>query len=148
MQKKILLIAFLFAVLFGAAAILMNNQKEEQSQVCFQNFCFNVELAKTVGEITRGLMFRESLGANTGMLFIFEKEGAYPFWMKNTFIPLDIIWINSEKEVVFVSENTRPCKDEYFCLSINPGKNAKYVLEINGGIAEKVGLKIGDKMSF
>ena len=148
MQKKILLIAFLFAVSFGVVAILMDNQKGEKISVCFEDHCFNVELAKTVGEISHGLMFRKSLAVNAGMLFVFEKEGAYPFWMKNTFIPLDIIWINGEKEVVFVSENTQPCKDEYFCPSISHGKNARYVLEVNGGTAEKIGLKIGDQIVF
>ena len=98
--------------------------------------------------MSRGLMFREKMDADKGMLFIFEKEGEYPFWMKNTLIPLDIIWINEDKEVVFISENAQPCNEEYSCSSINPGNNAKYVLEINGGISEKIGLKIGDKANF
>ncbi len=93
-------------------------------------------------------MFREKLDLDKGMLFIFEEEGEYSFWMKNTLIPLDIIWINKAKEVVFISGNTQPCQEEYSCSSINPGKNAKYVLEINAGIAEKIGLKVGDKITI
>ena len=63
-----------------------------------------------------GLMFRENMDSDRGMLFIFEKEGEYPFWMKNTLIPLDIIWINKDKEVVFISENAQPCEEGKPCL--------------------------------
>ncbi len=102
-----------------------------------------VVVAKTEEEIARGLMFRENLEQDKGMLFIFQEEGEYSFWMKNTLIPLDIIWINKNKEVVFISGNTQPCK-EYACPDIDPAKNAKYVLEINGNISKNIGLKVGD----
>jgi len=148
MRKRILLAVFVIAVLFLMAAVLVNNQKGMRGRVCSGPYCFNVELAKTTSEITRGLMFRESLNADSGMLFVFEREGAYPFWMKNTLIPLDIIWISAAKKVVYMSENTEPCKDEYFCPSIEPGKNAKYVLELNGGVAERIGLKTGDPIEI
>jgi len=92
-------------------------------------------------------MFREKLDSNKGMLFIFDREGEYPFWMKNTLIPLDIIWINEKKEVVFISENTQPCEKDP-CLSVNPGKNAEYILEVNGGAAQKIGLNMGDTLNF
>lgn len=146
MKRKIILVAFLLAILAIAMAILMKNKKT--NRVCFRNNCFDVELATTPAKMSRGLMFRKNLDASKGMLFIFKKEGNYPFWMKNTLIPLDIIWINENKEIVFVGKNAQPCAEESPCLSINPGKNAKYVLEINGGLAEKIGLKIGDKMNL
>jgi uncharacterized membrane protein (UPF0127 family) len=63
--------------------------------------------------------------------------------MKNTHIPLDIIWINANKEVVFISEFTEPCKT-FFCPQINPQVNAKYVLEINAGLSQKFDFKVGD----
>lgn len=129
-------------------AILFPPYLKDKNRVCFENNCFNVEIAETDSERSRGLMFREKLDLDKGMLFIFEEEGEYSFWMKNTLIPLDIVWINEVKEVVFIGENARPCTEEYVCPSINPGKNAKYVLEINAGIAEKIGLKIGDKINL
>lgn len=138
----------ILTILAGTAAVLIYSAKEKSNQVCFKNHCFKVDLAKTPAEISRGLMFTEGLAQNKGMLFIFEKDGNYPFWMKNTLIPLDIIWVNGNKEVVFISENNQPCPEESPCLSVNPGKNAKYVLEINGGLAAKIGLKIGDKFNF
>lgn len=148
MKRKIILVAFLLIISLILIAVSMGNKEEKQSQVCFKNYCFNVELAKTAEEINNGLMFRENLDSDRGMLFIFEKEGEYPFWMKNTLIPLDIIWINKDKEVVFVSENTQPCEEGKPCLSVNPDRDAEYILEVNGGTAEKIGLKVGDKITI
>ena len=92
-------------------------------------------------------MFRESLGFNKGMLFIFDKEGEHPFWMKNTLISLDIIWINQNKEIVFISENAQPCRKDP-CRVIEPAEKAKYILEISGGISKEIGLSVGDKVSI
>ncbi len=92
-------------------------------------------------------MFREHLEPDEGMLFVFEEEGVHPFWMKNTLIPLDIIWIDNDRSVVFVSKNTPPCEQEP-CPTINPGKKAKYVLEVCGGTADRIGLKVGDRLVF
>lgn len=138
MIKKILII---FALLFLAGCTTTS------SKVCFKESCFDAEIADSAIERREGLMFREQMGDNQGMLFVFEKEGIYPFWMKDTLIPLDMIWLNSNKEVVFIKNNAPPCGNET-CLDINPGKNALYVLEINGGLAEKNGIKIGDKLDF
>lgn len=115
--------------------------------VCYENNCFNVEIAKTAAQIERGLMYRNQLPNDEGMLFIFNKQGVYPFWMKNTLIPLDIIWINSENKVVSITSNAQPCKS-LMCPSIMPSGTAKYVLELNGGTCEKIGLSIGDLLQI
>ncbi|MCX6815196.1 MAG: DUF192 domain-containing protein, partial [Candidatus Aenigmarchaeota archaeon] len=94
-----------------------------------------------------GLMDRNYLASDKGMLFVFANEGVYPFWMKNTLIPLDMIWLDSDHGVVFISRDTQPCKQDP-CPTINPGKNAKYVLEVNAGVSDRIGLKEGDKASF
>lgn len=140
MVKNLLLIIFI-----SELAILGGCKKNMQSSACFGNHCFLIEISKTDQERQQGLMFRKYLGRNKGMLFIFEKEDIYPFWMKNTLIPLDIIWINSNKEVVFIARNAIPCKDNP-CPSINPQRLAKYVLELNAGTADQTGLKSGDKL--
>lgn len=67
--------------------------------------------------------------------------------MKETLIPLDIIWINSDLEVVDIKENALPCKSD-FCPTFTSSKKAKYVLEINGSLVEKKGIRVGDKASF
>jgi uncharacterized membrane protein (UPF0127 family) len=119
----------------------------KQDMVCFDNTCFHVELAVTPEERTRGLMQRNYLGPDKGMLFIFENEGDYPFWMKNTSIPLDIIWISGNKEVVAINRNSRPC-GENPCLLMSPGRKSRYVLEINAGLSQKINLKMGEQVKF
>ena len=119
----------------------------ESDNVCIKDNCFEVEVVKTPKDRERGLMFRESLDNNAGMLFIFEQSGNYPFWMKNTLIPLDIIWIDEKKEVVFIGENIQPCIADP-CPSYNPSALVLYVLEINAGKAEEIGLEVGDKLEF
>lgn len=146
--KRILLAVFLSIIIFFIIVFIIKNPPAgEENKVCFKNYCFDVELAKTDAERNRGLMSREKLDSDKGMLFVFDREGEYSFWMKNTLIPLDIIWINEKKEAVFISENTQPCKEDS-CPTINPGKNAEYVLEVNGGGAQKIGLNIGDTLNF
>ncbi len=150
MTKKILFI-LLLAVVIVILLFFYNYKKESknstENQVCFKNNCFLVELATTATERASGLMFRSSLAADHGMLFIFNQEDEYPFWMKNTLIPLDIIWFDQNQKVVFISADTPSCQPEN-CPSINPEKEAKYVLELNAGVAFKIGLSVGDKLSF
>lgn len=89
-----------------------------------------VEMAKTEKEIQTGLMFRESLCPDCGMLFVFKEEGLYSFWMKNTLITLDMVFIDANLTVVDVLHAV-PCTGDV-CESYTPGKKALYVLEVNG----------------
>jgi uncharacterized protein len=138
--SKIIIFLAAIAVL-AAGFILMEERNNRESTVCFENNCFKVELALTERDRELGLMSRESLDSDKGMLFIFPEEGDYSFWMKDTLIPLDIIWLDKDGKVVFMAENAKPCGND-LCLTINPGKKSKYVLEINGGMADKIGLGI------
>jgi len=147
MQKVLILILILFLVLllvlfFGIF------QKKKQGQVCFNNYCFNVEIAQTSAQKAKGLMFRKEIEQNQGMLFIFEQEKEHSFWMKNVSFPLDIIWIDANKKVVFVSYDSQPCYNDSKCTAIKPTANAKYVLEINGGVAKGIGIKEGSQLVF
>jgi len=123
-------------------------EEKKRGEVCFRNECFNVELAKTEKEHERGLMFRKILGKDEGMLFIFRDEGIYPFWMKNTFLPLDIVWIDKDFRVVYISKNTLPCEENLPCPTISPKEKAKYVLEVKGETAERIGLRVGEKVNI
>jgi uncharacterized membrane protein (UPF0127 family) len=103
-----------------------------------------VELARTDPERTRGLMFRQSLAPGRGMLFLFEHSEPLKFWMKNTYIPLDMIFIDEQKRVVFVEENAEP-------LTLNPRgpeSDARYVLEVIGGWARAHGVEPGVVVRF
>jgi uncharacterized membrane protein (UPF0127 family) len=104
---------------------------------------FKVEIAAEEQTRAEGLMFRDHLNPYTGMLFFFPAEGEYPFWMKNTKIPLDMIWIDANRRVVAVKINVPPCVVDD-CPSYPPNAKAKYVLELAGGEAQKHGMKVGD----
>ena len=105
------------------------------------------ELAVTPKERERGLMFREELNSDQGMLFIFEEEDLYSFWMKNTLIPLDILWLNSHQQIVHIESNVPPCPGDP-CPGYTPRYPALYVLELKAGEAEKNNLKLFDRISF
>jgi len=104
------------------------------------------ELAYTDESRMRGLMFRTSLPDDAGMLFIFPALDQQGFWMKNTLIPLDIIWLNDRKEIVYFV-TAPPCKADP-CKSYEPLQKAKYVLEVNGGFMKKHELKMGQQLEF
>jgi len=106
-----------------------------------------VELAVTPEQQMNGLMQREFLEEDSGMLFVKETEQNMGFWMKNTLIPLDIIFINKEWEVVDIKHSFEPCKVEQ-CPIYKSKKKAKYALEVNSGFAEEQGLEIGDKLEI
>jgi hypothetical protein len=137
----------LFAAVVPLFLATLGCNAPNHRSIRFESHVFSVELATTAEKRARGLMFREHLDPDNGMLFVFEQEGMHPFWMKNTLIPLDIIWIDKNKTVVFLSKNTPPCQ-HVPCPTINPGKEAKYVLEVCGGTADRIGLEVGHKMVF
>lgn len=149
MNKSVKIVIFLGVVLLILIIMFLVIPPSElkTGRVCFNTNCFDVEIAKTVAQRREGLMYRESLEKNRGMLFIFDKEANYSFWMKDTLISLDIIWINQNNEVVFIQENAEPCREEN-CPNIDPKKEAKYVLEINGGLAKEINIKVGDVASL
>ena len=145
MKNKFLLAIFIIIILL--IIIFAYTTFNSKNKVCFDKNCFNIKIASTPDELSKGLMFRESLNKNSGMLFIFPEENFHSFWMKNTLISLDIIWINSDKKIVFIQRNAQPCQEEN-CEIFTPDEKALYVLEINSGIAENIELKVGDVMEF
>jgi uncharacterized membrane protein (UPF0127 family) len=108
---------------------------------------FIVELADTADKRNLGLMFRDSMPDDHGMLFIFPGETRRSFWMKNTRIPLDIFYFDSNLALVSVSENTPPCRT-LKCPAYPSDGPAKYVLELNAGKAVELGVKSGDVLEL
>lgn len=108
---------------------------------------FTVELAQTQDEQALGLMFRESLPEDHGMLFIFPREAPRFFWMKNTRIPLDILYFDEQLQLVSMSENTPPCRSDP-CPNYPSVLPAKYVLELIGGRASQLGVEVGDELTL
>ncbi len=106
-----------------------------------------LEVADTPETRQRGLMFRPALAKNQGMLFIFEKPGHYRFWMKNCKFPLDILWLNTDHEIIYVSENTPPCTQDP-CPQYGPDVNTRYAIEMQAGTIKRERLKVGTKFPF
>ncbi len=122
------------------------SESSHRLEVCIEQICFMVEIADSAEERAKGLMYREALDEGKGMLFVYPEEGIYNFWMKNTLIPLDMIWISSDRRIVHIEEAV-PCKEDP-CYVYQPAKKALFVLEINGGLAEKLGIDEGDMVEF
>ena len=111
------------------------------------NATVKAEIADTPLKEMRGLMFRKSLGANEGMIFTFGSEDYYGFWMMNTSIPLDMIWLNSNKQVVYIQKDAQPCTITS-CPIYRPSAPGQYVLEVNAGFADAHNIKAGTKAQF
>jgi uncharacterized membrane protein (UPF0127 family) len=123
--------------------------KKEVIEITFskKNLKVKAEIAETLWEQTRGLMGRKHLGEFEGMLFVFNDEAPRSFWMKNTYIPLDLIFISQEKKIVEIKPNFEPCQESN-CPIYRSQASVKYVLEVNAGFCEKHQIGIGDQLEF
>ena len=139
-----LVILFIFIVYHLFNIMTVQTVVEKDKVVCLNSRCFNVDVAETAVERERGFMFRKELDNNEGMLFVFPTSEKYGFWMKNTLIPLDIIWIDKNWIIIDVKEKAENCYSK--CQIYYPKKDIKYVLELNSGIFEKYNFSIGDKV--
>lgn len=105
---------------------------------------FSVELCETNRQRNYGMMCRDYLAADKGMLFLFERMAPRSFWMRNTLIPLDMLFLDDEGRVVGIVQEAEPLTT----TSRSPGAPAQYVLEVRGGTAQRLGLKAGDWVRF
>lgn len=108
---------------------------------------FTVEVVDDDQSRAMGLMYRESMDDDAGMLFIFDDSQPRAFWMKNTLIPLDILYFDHNRKLVSISANTPPCKNTTSrCPNYPSKKPAQYVLEINAGLSAMHGFEPGDEL--
>lgn len=105
---------------------------------------FVVEVARTPQQQEQGLMFRQSLGDNAGMIFPYDPPQVASFWMKNTLIPLDMIFIRPDRTIARVAENTVPLSPD----PVSAGEPVSAVLELRGGRAAELGVKAGDRVDW
>ena len=134
------------AVLLVVAAYVVFKSPAKFTEVTVGNVTLNAEIADTWPKQVRGLMFRQSLPSNQGMLFIFSSDGYPGIWMANMSIPIDILWIDSRHKVVDIVENAQPCG--ILCPTYTPKSEARYVLEVNAGFVKKHGIEVGDIVKF
>ncbi|HZX14659.1 MAG TPA: DUF192 domain-containing protein [Thermodesulfobacteriota bacterium] len=131
----------MIVIVIGVVIFFSIPVPEQSAYVQINGVRVNIEIADNFEERAKGLMFRDRLPENTGMLFVFENEGNYPFWMMNMRFSLDMIWIDSDGKVVYVAKDVPPCS--LSCRAIDPNNNAKYVLEVDAGFADKYGVVEG-----
>ncbi len=103
-----------------------------------------VEVVSTPTARSQGLMYRRELGAAAGMLFVFPEDAVHRFWMKNTVIPLDMLFLDVGRRVIGIVENARPMSTE----SVGPAQPSRYVVEVNGGFAARHHITVGSMVEF
>ena len=137
--KSIHLIFIFFLVSFYT----FSNEKIDVS-IYSKNITFNVEVARTLEERRSGLMYRKKLLNNEGMLFIFPRERIIQLWMKNTYIPLDVIFISENKVIVDIKKNMEKLSETIVKSKVK----SRYAIEFNAGLVDKLDIEIGDKVLF
>ena len=140
MHFKFIYLTFNF---FLISFYTFSNEKIEVS-IYNKNITFNVEIAKTIEERRTGLMYRKKLLNNEGMLFIFPREKIIQLWMKNTYIPLDVIFISENKVIVDIKKNMEKLSETIVKSKVK----SRYALEFNAGLINKLDIEIGDKVLF
>ena len=125
-------------------------------EVCFPKGCVKVEVVQKPQDLMRGLQFRKSLAPKSGMLFVFSVSARHSFWMKNTKIPLDMIWMDYARRIVYIKKSVPPCvlpdkepgQEGNSCPVYVPDQEAMYVLEINSGYSDTLKLQLSDEAAF
>ena len=103
---------------------------------------FEVEIADDAAERAEGLMYRENLADNAGMLFLYPKDQPVDFWMKNTLLSLDIVYVRSDGTIARIAENTKPLSEQL----LPSGEPIRAVLEVKGGTMRALGVSVGDRL--
>jgi uncharacterized protein len=138
-------IAWLLVLIFFGSHAQPNASALQPLEIASKNgvHSFAVELALTPEEQARGLMFRRELPEGQGMLFDFGADGVREFWMKNTYIPLDMIFIRSDGSIAKIAENTVPLSE----ARVSSDRPVRGVLEVIGGTTRKLGISVGDRVA-
>lgn len=145
-MKKTLVIIF---ILYTALSIAQTEVSFKKKKLKIGNQTLTVEVADTQEKAARGLMYRKQLKENEGMLFIFENEEPRSFWMKNTFIPLDIGYFNAKKELIDIQSMTPVTSELQTDIPTYPSKGpAQYALEVPKGWFEKHKIRLKERFSL
>lgn len=137
-------VAFLLTLLVATGAAALERFEKSELTIVTKNGpqVFEVEIAETVAQHAQGLMYRRSMPANAGMLFTYKAPQAASFWMKNTFIPLDMIFIGQDGRIVNIKQRTVP----HSLTPVRSKGKVLAILELNGGTSARLGIKAGDEV--
>ena len=136
------LLAIVWAVILAVGAARAMEQQVVEIATRTGVHVFSIELATTEEERARGLMYRQELQEEHGMLFDFEREEPVAMWMHDTYIPLDMIFIRGDGRILRIAERTQPLSDRI----ISSGGSVRAVLEVAGGTAKRLGIAPGDRI--
>jgi uncharacterized protein len=150
----VLIVAFaLFLVINNSLPIKKNDNEfvfKKDGTLTFYDSTGNtkakidIQIANTDFDRQLGLMFRKTMGENQGMLFIFPQESVQSFWMRNTYISLDMIFVNANKKIITIHKNTKTLSDQSY-RSTGP---VEYVIEVDAGFSDKFNIKDGDNVNW
>jgi len=146
---------FVFCCMIAASLISCSNKEEadrfmKRAVTMPNGKTIYVEMAVEYSEMLRGMMFRDSLAEDSGMLFLHNKMGKHSYWMFQVKIPLDMVWIDKSKTVVEVLAKVPPCPSSRpaDCPMFGGNQEAQFVLELAAGMAQKYGVTVGSKIDF
>jgi uncharacterized membrane protein (UPF0127 family) len=142
-MKKLIFYSVFIILVISLLYYLRNPLKPK---IIINNNVINVEIALTPQQISNGLSYRKSLNRDEGMLFVFGNKDIRPFWMFEMRFPLDIVWIDGNK-IVAINSNVPVNTGENWTV-VNPGIPVNRVLELNGGITDKLNIKVGDEVIY
>lgn len=145
-MKALRLFCLLMIVCMGLSSTCYGHTA---TKICLKNnrVVFNTEVVATRDDLRKGLMYRKQLARQSAMLFIFPKAQIEAAWMKNTLIPLDMLWLDENQTVVAIHKNLQPCRVTN-CPQVQSPVPVRYLLEINAGLATEYDLKVGDRLNF
>ena len=160
-NNQIIKIAIIVLIVAFAAFMILNNLlsgKKSDNEFMFKKDGVLTFLDSTSNTITKidiqiantdfdrqlGLMFRKSMPESQGMLFVFPQQSVQSFWMRNTYISLDMIFVNADKKIITIHKHTKTLSDQSY-RSTGP---AKYVIEVDAGFSDKFNIKVGDKVNW
>ncbi len=119
-----------------------------KAEVTVNNFKLVADLALTQEQQTKGLAVKNTMNESQGMLFVFQQPSPESFWMKNMKFPIDIIWMDANRSVVYIAPDLKPCPTLGGCPGYVPTKESLYVLETTAGFSHRHDVKLGTQMSF
>ena len=147
MRKRTVAAAILVIAGIALLASYYFYPQSKTARILFAGVVLNVDLATTPSEQQQGLSGRDSMLPDHGMLFVFQQPGQWGFWMIEMKFPLDIIWFDANRHVIFIEQDLAPCTPN-LCPVFTPTANALYVLEVNAGFVRTHAVKLGDTFNF
>ncbi len=145
-KLAVIISASLVLILIVVAAANVNKLQKPTTQVTINSTVYNLTLADTETELMSGLSGVEKLDSNGGLLMQFPSDDTWGIWMKDMKIPLDIIWLNKDKKVVYIKENVNP--DLGTSTVMRPDEPCRYVLELTDGSVRRAEIRVGQQTNF